>query len=267
VAQDETGVTFRSGGATRFHAADRVEKVELGVGAPAPADPRAAAPGGPAAGSEEPRDRSPGKAADAPRVAPLLSEKAAAWVAELAARSNSTDEQVRRSVAAALRALGPAAVPTIRAQAASATDPAARTFLERVAAEIASRKAVPDDPPPLDATGTPPRPDRRPGGRGALVEKIAAELEAREDQRPGLVRVLGDLERDGHRILRSVREEGLTPADATTRFAELRDRIRTAAATVLDEGQAAAFEGMLDRWIEGQKERAAKAAAKPAPEK
>lgn len=279
VAEDATGVTFRSGGTTRFHSADAIERIDRA--ADASTQPREGGAAEPAqrAGTGDATTAAPGVAPErrtppqAPRAAPL-SDEARRWFVELAARAGSGDEQVRRSVAAALRALGPATLPALRAAAEAAQDPAARSLLLRVAEEFDVAPGPPrDGPAPAGPSpGGPSRPDptppdgRRPA-RGALFEKVASELELRDEQRPGFLRVLGTLERESQGILRLVRQEGLAPAEASAKLEELKSRTRMAALEVLDAGQSEAFEPLLVRYVDGQLDRATKAARQPAREK
>ncbi|MCE9634118.1 MAG: hypothetical protein K8T90_00300 [Planctomycetes bacterium] len=194
IAETPDAITFRSGSSTRMYPmadVDRLERAPLGQpAAPGPAGSAdAGVPSNPPAGSGS------GSGADAPpttaqppaapekkntfgKKGKVLSDAARAWVRELAARAETADEQVRRSIAAGLRAFGPIAGPAILEGAANATTPSARAFLESVAADLSGdrgdsrgraskQSAAPPTSTPRDAEEPPaadgPNPPVAPG--------------------------------------------------------------------------------------------------------
>lgn len=293
VAESDDGVTFRAGGTTRLYARADVERVARGGASAKPAggDARGATPAPPGEGADpaatEPApgkpaiDKSTGKAVEKGigKKGKVLTEASRAWIRDLAARAATDDDQVRRSIAAALRALGPAAVPAIRDCAAAATDPAARQLLERVAADMEGRGGRADEPdrPAMDDAGmapeapgarpgadTPPAPPRRPG-RDAL-ERLLADLELRDDQRPKMAELLGGLERRQFEMLREIRQGTLAPDRVPLRIEEVRKATLDASRAILDDAQYDVFDDRAQRYFDAMLVRATRGEAKtPAP--
>lgn len=267
LARTEGGVTFRSGGTTRFYASSSVESVTGAPVAPPP-PPRSPETAGPPAGEPGPDRRARPPAAAAPARAPELSAAARSWIGDLARKASDPDESVRRSVAAALRALGPAAVPVIEEHAIAAEDRLGRELLVRVLVEIGSpRPREPGDAGPVpnrDAAREPggDDPSRKPGFRAGLLEKLAADLDLRDDQRPAFAQLLVGMDRDAQQVQRAFKKGELAAADADARIRDLQTRIRAGAASILDEGQVAAFEPMLERYLGSWLDRISKSAGK-----
>jgi hypothetical protein len=265
VAETPEGVTFRSGGTTRFYAADQVAKAERGAApapVPAPAgDGPAAKPGDPAPVAKAPKEKRP----------KAMTDESRQWIRDLAARARTQDEIVRRSIAAALHACGPAAAPTILEAAAAEQDPAAKAFLESVAADL-TRKGDRRDGPPTAKPGGDREPDpamggdrtMRPLGKGGLFDRLAAELELRDDQRASFAGVLLGMEKARGQAVREL-EGGGTLESARGKLADAKKTVLDGAKGVLDAGQLEAFEPIAERHFHEMENRLAKLAAKKAP--
>lgn len=304
LAETAEGVTFRAGGTARFYAKDAIERREA-LAAPATTAPETSPPPGAPTSSDSAAPASaPTSASDAPPAAgkpakpskdefgkrgKVLTDASRAFVAELAAKAAQTDdEQVRRSIAAALEALGPASVPAIR-DAAAAAPPDARQFLTRVADRLAERlprkgEGLPKDGGAPDdgmtsgdpAPGAPPDAGPKgPGGKGqgekgqgergrGMFDKLARDLELRDDQRPAFAAVLMKMERSRGQIARDV-EGGLPVADAESRIAAVRSEVLDGARGVLDAGQMAMFEEIAARHFEEMSLRIARTGSKKQP--
>jgi len=275
VGESDELVTFRSGGTTRAYARTEVERIDR-----APS----VAPGGGAAGEKGPAAsdapkapaRDAKKAQREDRRGTALGEAGRAWLAELAAKAGTDDPQVRRSVAAALRALGPAAEPALREAAGRAESAAARSLLLEVADAVAAdakrargpdaRRAPGGDaqepgdmPTDGGATGPgaapqPPRPDDAAGRRRALrgaADRLLAELELREEQRVRMQEVLGALERRQGELFRDLRRGTVAPGDAATKVDDVRRATLEDAKAVLDPAQFDVFEDRAQRYFDG----------------
>lgn len=294
IAESDDGVTFRANGATRFYPRDQIERRERGA-APVPApDAPAAQPAGDSAApatqpGSTPESAPKPDAVKKTKTPKALSDESRAWVRELAGKATTQDETVRRSLAAALRACGPTAVPTIREVAASQADPAAKAFLESVAAEMSMGKSERGPKGPAAAAGeskatesemggapaagdAPRKPDlpgagKRPEagrGRGGLFEKLSQELELREDQRQPFMAFLGGMERARGQAVKEL-ENGGSVESARTKIAEIRTTTLDGARGILDAGQMEAFDLVAERFFGEMEMRLEKLASKRAP--
>lgn len=294
VAEGDDGITFLANGTTRFYPRDQIERRERGAAPlPAPAsEPPAANPGGGTAPGAAPEPAPKPDAAKKSKAPKALTEESRAWVRELAGKATSPDETVRRSLAAALRACGPAAVPTIRDVAASMTDAGAKAFLESVAVEMSAGKgergpkgaprmpgetATPgetkapdsemggmptegDAPKKPDVAGAGKRPDGG-RGRGGMFEKLSQELELRDDQRQPFTTLLGGMEKSRGQAVRELENGGSAEA-ARTKIAEIRTTTLDGARGILDAGQMEAFEVVAERFFTEMEMRMEKLASK-----
>lgn len=296
VAETADGVTFRSGGTARFYGSDQIERKERGAApqAPSAAGTQPEAGGAADTGSAPAPTPAPEKSArpgkeEFGKRPKVLTDASRAWVAELAAKASSTeDDQVRRGIAAALEALGPAAIPAIRDAAANA-NPGGQSFLTRVADRLAEKLPRKGEGLGADGTGGGAAPEKgedgmtagatpAPGGdvgrkgvgekgageRGkgrALFEKLAADLELRDDQRPAFGTILMKLDRARGQLSREV-EGGLPLADAATRLETAKTDVLTAARGVLDAGQMEMFTELSARHFDDLAARLAKIATK-----
>ena len=138
VGRDDELVTLRTAGVVRAYRVADVERFEE-VSVPVPveipsgsADTGSATDAAPVDKAAKQAERKRNKGAE------TLSEPASLWLAQLVRRVADTtgerDPAVEKSVAAAVRALGPAAAPRLRAAAADAA-PDVRRRLERLAQE------------------------------------------------------------------------------------------------------------------------------------
>ncbi len=287
VAEGEDGVTFRANGSTRFYPRDQIERRERGAApAPAPEAPTAQPSGDTAAPGAAPEPAPKPEAAKKSKAPKALTEESRAWVRELAGKATTSDETVRRSLAAALRACGPTAVPTIREVAASMTDAGAKSFLESVAAEMSAGKGerpakgpapgAAETKAPEPAMGgvpsegeTPKKPDapvmgKRPEGgkgRGGMFEKLAQELELRDDQRQPFMALLGGMEKSRGQAVREL-ENGGSVESARTKIAEIRTTTLDGARGILDAGQMEAFDVVAERFFGEMEMRIEKLASK-----
>lgn len=285
VAETDDAVTFRAGGATRMYARTDVDRIERSA---APAPGGVADTPAPPAGTAPSPAPAPDKKKDAfGKKGKVLTDAARTWIRDLARSAEVEDEQVRRSVAAALRALGPVAVPSILEAASASATPGVKEFLERVAAEMSGGKK--DGPrPAATADGTPPEPGmqgpspgapggappapgvapggppegRRPGR--AALDKLSADLELRDEQRPKMGELMGGLERKQFALLREVKQGGIAADQVTTRVDALRKETLDAARTFLDVPQYDLFEEHARRYFDGILTRAVRGEGRPA---
>lgn len=266
VGEDDRFVTLRSGGVTRSYARDSIASVERGAKTPATGAPAAgtdATPPAPAepAGKQKKKDRPDRK--DAP-----LSEAAKAWLDALLARSADADETVRRSVGAAIGALGPQAIPAVRAAEASAADGPQKQFLGRIAADMEARRdrrvrepGTPPDGMAPDGSTPGKGPGASPGGRADgprrpvedMLQRMTTELELRDEQKPKVEAILKDALQKRFELFRDARRDGLGPEDVAAKVAPLRADLLAQMKPVLDEPQYAMFEEMARRMFEAQR--------------
>jgi hypothetical protein len=257
VAEDDRFVSIESGGTTRAYPRDTIASIERAAKPPAGHDAGAAtAPSGkpdaPSPGADVKRPK--GDRKDAP-----LSEAAKAWLDALIAKSADGDETVRRSVAAAISALGRQAVPALRAAANAAPDGQQKQFLTRLADDMESRRdrkmrgdaAGPEAPMPA-----PDAPGRDGPGRrmlDGLMARLGAELELRDEQRPKVEAIIEKLLTDRFQLRRAAQAEGLTAEQVADKVTALRTDLLAQMKTILDEGQFALFEEMAPRILEAPK--------------
>jgi hypothetical protein len=259
VGEDDRFISLRSGGVTRMYAKDSIASVEKAPRAPgqpdSSANPGAAPsqPPAPPAGKEKKKDKVDRR--DAP-----LSEPAKAWLAELLAKAADADESVRRSIGAAIGALGPQAIPAVRAAQAAAPDGPQKQFLDKLAGDMESRRdrrpgATGDG---MGPDGMQPGPDGgRPGGgrRGLdeLMQRVSTELQLRDDQKPKVEAILQDVMKRRFEIARDARRDGLTAEQVAEKVTPLRADLLVQMKTVLDEAQNSMFEEMAKRLFDMQR--------------
>ncbi len=245
VEEDEKLVSIESGGTTRAYPRDTISSIERA--------PRPAAGQEPAAGAD--KSPPPGKEKKPPKTDRMdtpLSDTAKAWLDALIAKSAENDESVRRSVAAAISALGRPAVPPLRAAAEAAQEGPQKQFLTRLADGIESQRdrkmrgEGPDGPKPTAAD---------PGRKAfqGLMARIAEELELRDDQKAKVEAVLLDIVKKRGQLHHAAQAEGLDAAAIAEKVAALRTDLLTQMKAVLDEPQYALFQEMAARIVETPK--------------
>ena len=245
VAEDDKFISIESGGTTRAYPRDTITSIERAPRPAAGQEPAAGADKAPPSG----KDRKPPKTdrTDAP-----LSDSAKTWLDALIDKSAENDESVRRSVAAAISALGRPAVPALRAAAESAQEGPQKQFLTRLADGIESqrdRKMRGDGP---DG----PRPTAADPGRKAfqgLMARLTEELELRDDQKAKVEAVLQDIVKKRGQLHHAAQAEGLDAAAIAEKVAALRTDLLAQMKAVLDEPQYTLFQEMAARIVEAPK--------------
>jgi hypothetical protein len=240
VAEDESYVSLKSGGVTRAYARDSISSIEKAPRAPVQpgAAPGAAPSQPPAPSADSPKGKKAGKSdrRDAP-----LSDSAKKWLDDLLARSADADETVRRSIVAAVQALGPQAIPVIRAAQAAAPEGPQKQFLDKLAGDIEQRRdrAGPDGQGPGDG----------PGGRGGMarqfdemIQRMSTELALTDEQKPKFEAVVRDMGKKRLEIRQARMREGLTQEQIAERVAALRADTLSQVKGVLTEPQYSMFE-------------------------
>lgn len=257
VAEDDRFVSISSGGTTRAYARDTIASIEK---APRPqagqdgaaAAPQAGAPPAAPAGAD-------GKKPKAERKETPLSDSAKAWLDALIAKSADGDESVRRSVAAAIGALGRPAAPVVRAAATAAPEGPQKQFLTRLADDLDSPRnrkmrgegAGPDGQAPgPDASGRPGQPRRMLEG---LMARLSTELELRDEQKPKVETVMQGVLTQRMQLFRTAQSEGLTAEQVTEKVTALRTDMLAQMKAVLDEPQYTLFQEMAARLVEPPK--------------
>ena len=255
VAEDDKFVSINAGGTTRAYARDTIASIEKAPRPKPATDAGTPQAGAPAAGpAREDAKRGKGDRKDAP-----LSESAKAWLDALIAKTADGDETVRRSVAAAISALGRQAVPAVRAAANAATEGPQKQFLTRLADEMESRgrdrKMRGDAPGPDGQTPGPDAAGRGPGKRmlEGLMTRLSAELELKDEQKPKVEAVMQAMMTQRFEIYRAAQTEGLTAEQVAERVTALRTDVLAKMKAVLDEPQYALFEDMAARLVEAPK--------------
>jgi len=253
VAEDDRYVSISVGGTTRAYAKDAIASIEKAARPPAGDGAGASAPAKPAAEAPSPDGKRPkGERKDAP-----LSESAKAWLDALIAKSADGDETVRRSIAAAIAALGRQAAPAVRAAAIAAPDGAQKQFLTRLGDDMESKRdrKMRGDAPGPDTPKPAPDAGRGPGKRmlEGLMTRLSTELELRDEQKPKVEGVLKNLFEQRAQFARTAQTEGLTAEQVAERVAALRTDLLAQMKAVLDEPQYALFQEMAERIVEAPK--------------
>jgi len=268
VGEDDRFVSLKSGGVTRMYAKDSIASVEKAARPPGQRDSSAnpgAAPGqppAPPAGKEKKKDK--GDKREVP-----LSETAKAWLTELLGKSADADETVRRSIVAAIGALGPQAIPAVRAAQAAAPEGPQKQFLDKLAGDMEARRdrrprgepgapgdgTGPDGMAPGQEPGAPPpgRPGAGRRGLDDLIQRVSTELELRDDQKPKVEAILQDVMKKRFEIMRDARRDGLTAEQVAEKVTPLRADLLAQMKTVLDEAQNSMFEEMAKRLFDMQR--------------
>jgi hypothetical protein len=269
VAEDDRFVSIESAGTTRAYARDTITSIER---APRPAAEKAPADGtaGSAAGTPAPEPPGKdGKQKKGDRRDAPLSDSAKAWLDALIAKSAEGDETVRRSVAAAISALGRQAIPAVRAAADAAQEGPQKQFLSRLADSLESprdRKMRGDGAGPDAPMPGPDAPGRADPGRkfvAGLMARLSAELELRDEQKPKVEAVIQDVVKRRAQMQRAAQTEGFTAEQLAEKATALRTEMLAQMKAILDEPQYALFQEMAARIVETPKARDAAAPKDP----
>jgi hypothetical protein len=239
VGEDEHWLSIESGGVTRAYAKDTIVSVERGLKPGARDAAQPAAPGGAATPGEPPKEKR--KDAKTERRDQPLSDAARKWLGDLIARTADPDERVRGSAAAAIRELGPQAIPVVREAQAALSDGPQKEFLARLAADM---DAMREKRMRGEAPGGPA------GVRRALEEmtqRLTAELDLTDEQKPKVAALLEDWGRRRGEVFRDARQSGLSREQVETKIADLRAGLLAKMKGVLTEPQYAALEDMAKR--------------------
>jgi hypothetical protein len=255
VAEDDRFVSVKSGGVTRAYAKDSISSIEK---SPRPAGTEAvsggAAPAQPGTPPAEP-PKGKGKGKGEKREPPPLTVAGKKWLDDLIARSSDADETVRRSIAAAVGALGPSAVPVLRAARDAAPEGSQKQFLDRLAGEIEQRRAgrMRGEGDGMDG---PPGPGRGGFGRRAVedtMQRLSAELELTEDQKPKVEPIVQDWMKQRMEIDMEARRSGLSQEQMAEKVGALHKDVLVKMKGVLTDAQFPTFEEMANRLFEMQK--------------
>lgn len=251
VAEDDRFVSLKSGGVTRAYAKDSIASVEKAPRAPGTADPAGgAAPGTPAAPPAEP-GKTKKKDKGERRDGPPLTEAGKKWLDDLVARSADADETVRRSIAAAIGALGPQVVPALRAARDAAPEGTQKQFLDRLANDIEQRgqrrmKGEDGDGPP----------GRAGMGRRMVedtMQRLSTELELTDEQKPKVEPIVQDWMKQRMEIGMEARKSGLSQDQMAEKIGALHADVLAKMKAVLTDAQYPTFEEMANRFFEMQK--------------
>jgi hypothetical protein len=261
VAEDDRFVSIESAGTTRAYPRDTITSIERAPRPAADKDPAGGAAGSPAGTPAPQPPGKDGKQKKGDRKDAPLSETAKAWLDALIAKSAEGDETVRRSVAAAISALGRPAIPAVRAAADAAQEGPQKQFLTRLAEVLDSRGdrkmrgdgAGPDAPMP-----GPDAPGRADPGRkfvAGLMARLSAELELRDEQKPKVEAVVQDIVKRRAQLQRAAQTEGFTAEQLAEKATALRTEMLAQMKAILDEPQYALFQEMAERLVETPKAR------------
>ncbi len=266
VGQDDDLVSVRSNGVLRAYPRSKVASITQ-VARPVPAAdpvPKKGA-GGDAMGDGMDRDEMDAeKPAEVKRKKKLaartadpasLTPAAAEWlnrlISSLADTTGAADPAVTRSVVAAIRALGPAAAPQLRAAAGTATGQAGKT-LTRLAddAERAGKKRA------QQRSDMARRQDRR------VLEELKRELDLDKVQTKAVSAALQNHRKRQKDVLRRAREDGLTREEAGALFQESKVALYDELSGTLDEAQLAALGDVYQQMQERMRKRMDRAGGK-----
>ena len=293
VGQNKEFVSIRSAGVLRAYARDRVASItraergrvggddgdRSGNGTDAPLPPPVTAPvskTGPLSKKDARKAaKQGGKRRTATDAARPLSDAGRAWLQSLLERATSAeigDPTVRASLAAAIQAMGPAAIADVVAAAAAAPSES-RVMLERIARKMSAkakkrsksdragpRRPATDAATPADApdrqrgakpTDTGKKTDARGSARAAL-----ATLGLSREQGQGLRELLRDFGKARRETYTSARMSAgsgdLDRTAAREQIAGLRAELMTAVEALLDAEQYAGFEQVADDLLKGR---------------
>ncbi len=248
VGEDDRAVSLKSGGVTRTYMKDSIASVEKAPRAAAPSDPSGqpgASPPAPPAGPEKGK-KGKGDRRDAP-----LSDAAKRWLDELVAKAaDASDEAVRRSVTQAIQALGPSAIPAVRAAQAAAPEGPQKQFLDRLASDLEQRRDRKGDGMGPDGAGPGGRPAQARRNLEEMMQRLTTELELKDDQKPKVESIVQDWGKKRFEIQASARREGLTQEQVQEKVAALRTDVLAQMKAVLTEPQYALFEQQANRMFE-----------------
>jgi hypothetical protein len=240
---------------------DSIASVEKAPRAAAPSDPA----GQPGAAPPAPAEPAKGKKGKGERRDAPLSEAAKRWLDELVAKTaNADDDVVRRSVTQAIQALGPSAIPALRAAQTAAPDGPQKQFLDRLASDMEQRRDRRGDG--MGPDGGPPgmRPAQARRNLDEMMQRLTTELELKDDQKPKVESIVQDWGKKRFEIQGAARREGLTQDQVQDKVAALRTDVLAQMKAVLTEPQYALFEAEATKMFEAQRGGPPKPPAKPA---
>jgi hypothetical protein len=249
VGEDDRAVSLKSGGVTRTYTKDSIASVEKAPRAAASSDPAGqpgAAPTTPPAPTEPAKGKkgNKGERRDAP-----LSDAAKKWLDELLAKTaDASDDAVRRSVSQAIQALGPSAIPALRAAQAAAPDGPQKQFLDRLASDMEQRRDRRGD-----GMGPEGRPAQARRGLEEMMQRLSSELELKDEQKPKVEAIVQDWGKKRFEIQGAARREGLSQEQVQEKVAALRTDVLAQMKAVLTEPQYALFEQEANRMFEAQR--------------
>ena len=248
-AEDDSGYAIKVGGSNRLVEKEKVQELRRGLPAAAPeAEP--AAQGGGAADEKERKRRRALRGEAAMENAPPLTADAEAWARVCIERVLAAgDDVTRRSAAEAIRALGPAAMPLIRA-AREGADEKGKALLDRVAESMsrgAGRKKGPPDgappavPPGLEKKGA----TMRPGPKG-VMERVRTELGLGDEALRTTGMALLQFGRDVRETMADARDGLVTYEEARSKVGEMRGKLRESLSPTLTAEQLGKLDVILD---------------------
>jgi hypothetical protein len=249
VGENAEFLSLRAAGVTRAYAKDKLADVIRGVAAPTPdrAEGAEGAERGPTTSdaAAKPEQKKPKRKDERRGDAAPLEPGAKAWLRMLLTRVDDPDKAIQRSVAAGVRALGPAAMPVVQ-EAADAAQGEHKQALERLAASLRKKPkkdAAKGEPAPKkdDMRGAAARRGR------AAMDRLSDELNLSQEQRPQAAKVIGDYRRQSNALRRRVRDGQLTEEEAQAELAALQDTGLEAMRAILDETQFLVFEEYATR--------------------
>jgi sRNA-binding regulator protein Hfq len=250
VGEDDRAVSLKSGGVTRTYMKDSIASVEKAPRAAAPSDPA----GQPGAAPPAPAEPAKGKKGKGERRDAPLSEAAKRWLDELVAKTaNADDDVVRRSVTQAIQALGPSAIPALRAAQTAAPDGPQKQFLDRLASDMEQKRDRRGEGMGPDGGGPGGRPAQARRALDDMMQKLTTELELKDDQKPKVEAVLADFGKKRFEAFAASRRDGLSQEQMQEKVAALRTDMLAQMKAVLTEPQYALFEAEAAKLFEAQR--------------